>query len=124
MPPLEGHGRRARVDLHDLPGEGGHHALEDLVAGVEVVAHGAVVLVGLDDGVVGAHLEHVLARLRRAAVDAERVLGPVDRAPVGQIGLERGLDLPVLDELLDQVGERLCFVVHFLGCGGERCVSI
>ena len=97
MAPLEGNLRRASINLEHLPGKSGHHALEGLVGGVEGGAHGTVVLVALDDGVVGTDREHVLARLRRAAVDREGIRRLVDRAPVLQVHLVARLDLPVLD---------------------------
>ena len=101
MPPAERDLGRPRVHLEHLPRERGHHALERLVRRVEARAHRAVVLVGLEDGVVRADAEHVLARLRRAAVDREGVGRRVDRAPVRQVDLVARLDLPVLDQLLD-----------------------
>jgi len=81
--PPEGNLRRARINFDNLPGEGRHHLLEDPVASVEVDVGGAIVLVGGYDGVVGADLKHVLARLGRAAVDCEAVVGGVDCSPVG-----------------------------------------
>lgn len=96
--PLEGDDRGPAVNLEDLPGESGHHALEGLVTRGEVGAARAVPGVGrADDGVVRADLEHVLGGLRRPAVDGKRVDLRVHGPPVAQIRLERGLDLPVLD---------------------------
>jgi hypothetical protein len=85
------------------------------VAGVKVGAHGAIELVGLEDGIVRADLEHVLACLGGPAVDREGVRRRVDGAPVRQVRLVAGLDFPVLDEFLDQVGEAGRFVVGLLG---------
>jgi hypothetical protein len=60
----------------------------------------------------------VLAGLRGAAVHRELVRGPVDGAPVGQVDLVACFNLPVLDELLDEVWEGAGGVVAFLGWGG------
>lgn len=66
---------------------------------------GAVVLVGGDDGVVRPDPDHGLGRLGRAAVDGKCVCLGVHGPPVGDGRLERGLDLPVLDQVLDQILE-------------------
>lgn len=66
---------------------------------------GAVVLVGRDDGVVRPNLDHGLGRLCRAAVDGKRVRLGVHGPPVGDGGLKRGFNLPVLDQVLDEVLE-------------------
>jgi len=116
--PTKRHLWRAAKHLEHLPRKRGHHALERLMALVKVAVERAVVLVGLNDGVVRADLKHVLARLRGPAVDREDVVGRVDGAPVGEVELVRSLDLPVLDELLDEVGEALGGVVSFFGCKG------
>lgn len=107
--------RRAGVDFEHLPSKGGHHALEGLVAGGEVGVLGAVVLVGSNDSVVGANLEHMLRALRRLAIDGEGVVGGINGPPVLEAGLERGLDLPVFDQVLDQLDEAPGFMVHLLG---------
>lgn len=109
--PLERNGRGAAVHLEDFPGKRGHHALKGLVALAKVVVLRVVVLVGRDKGVVSAHAQHVLARLRRPAVEAECVAGLLDGAPVGQVGLEGSLDFPVLDEILNEVLEAARCVV-------------
>lgn len=123
MPPPKRHRRRAPVHLEHLPRKRRHHALERLVARVEAAAERAVELVGLDDGVVRPDLQHVLAGLRRAAVDAELVGRGVDGAPVGQVELVGCFDLPVFDELFDEVWEALGGVVCFFGWGGGTRVS-
>jgi hypothetical protein len=38
----------------------------------------------------------------------------VDCAPVGEDGLEGGFDFPVLDEVLDELGEGARYMVHLL----------
>lgn len=123
MPPPERDLGRATVHLEHLPREARHHALKALVARIEARAGRAVEFVGLDDGVVGAHLQHVLSRLRRPAVDREGVGRPVDSAPVGQVRLVARLDLPVLDELLDKVREAARRVVRFLGWRGVSVMN-
>lgn len=105
MPPAERHDGRPAVDLEDLPGKGRHHALEGLVARGKVRVPGAVVLVRGDDGVVRPDPDHRLSRLGRAAVDGKRVCLGIHGPPVGYGRLERGLDLPVLDQVLDQILE-------------------
>ena len=70
------------------------------MAGGEVGAGGAVVVVGGDDGIVRADLEHVLGVLLRPAVDGEGVVAAVNGPPVLQIRLERRLHLPVLHQIL------------------------
>jgi hypothetical protein len=54
---------------------------------------------------VRSDLEHVLSSLRRPSVDSKAVVIMVDGAPILQVGLERRLNLPVLDQVLDQVRE-------------------
>ena len=83
---------------------------------LEAVVRGAVVFVGSDQGVVRADPENLLARLRRSAVDRQRVRRPVDGAPVAEVRLERRLDLPVLDQLLDEVWQAAGRVVLLLAC--------
>lgn len=97
MSPSETDLGRSRKHLENLPRKSGHHALEGLVAGVEGRVEGAVELIGFDDGIVGAHVEHVLACLGRTAIDREGVVGHVDGAPVFEFCLVGRLDLPVLD---------------------------
>jgi hypothetical protein len=36
----------------------------------------------------------------------------VDGAPVGEDGLEGGFDFPILDEVLDELGEGARYMVH------------
>ncbi len=75
----------------------------------------AIPLVGSsNDGVVGADLEHVLTSLGWAAVDGEGVVFSIDRPPLSKLGLVRGLNLPVLDEVLHQIRERALFVAGLL----------
>ena len=110
MSPLESHDWRPAIHLEHLPRKGGHHALESLVAGCEVRVLRAVEVIGRDDGVVCPDFQHVLGGLRWAAVDGERVVGPVDGSPVGDVALEAGFQFPVLDEVLDEVWEGGCIV--------------
>lgn len=105
VPPAERHDGRPAVDLEDLPGKGRHHALEGLVARGKVRVPGAVVFVGGDDGVVSPDPDHGLGRLGWAAIDGKCVRLGVHGPPVGDGRLERGLDLPVLDQVLDQILE-------------------
>lgn len=121
MPPLKHDLGRARIHLEHLPREGGHHALEGLVRGLEGAVCGAVELVRGDEGVVGADFEHVLGGLGLAAVDRELVARLVDGAPVVKVHLVAGFDLPVLDQLLDQVGQGAGGVGAFLGWNNTRC---
>lgn len=114
--PPEAHLRGPRKDLEHLPRKGRHHPLEGLVAGVEGRVERAVVLVGLNDRVVSADVEHVLAALRGSAIDGEGVVGYVDCAPVFELGLVGRLDLPVFDQFFDEVWEGAGGVVCFLGC--------
>lgn len=44
-----------------------------------------------------AYLEHVLRTLWLRAIDGKRVVCVIDCAPVGEFGLERRLDFPILD---------------------------
>lgn len=111
--PLESYFRRTTVHLQDLPSKRRHHSLEGLVTGREVRVLGAVVLVRRDDGIVSAHLEHVLGSLRWTAIDCKGVVLVVYGAPVGQARLEGGLDFPILDKVLDKLWKTTGFVVHF-----------
>lgn len=105
MTPAESDGWGTGVDLEHLPREGGHHAFEGLVALLKVVVCRTVVLVARDDGIVGADLEHVVSGLRGAAVDREGVDRPVYGPPVVEVRLVRCFNLPVLDELLHEIGK-------------------
>lgn len=118
MPPLERHDGRLGVHLEHLPRERRHHALERLVARAEVHGARVVVFTGRQDGAVRADAQHVRRRHGRALVHRERVPRRVHRAPVRQPRLERGLDLPVLDEVLDEVGEAVRGVVAAFGFAG------
>lgn len=99
MPPPEGDLGWSAVHFEHLPGKCRHHPLEGLVRLREIRRGRAVVFVGGDDGVVCADLEHMLARLRWAAVDGEAVVVVVDCPPVLEVHLEGCFDLPVLDQI-------------------------
>lgn len=99
--PLEGDLGRTAIDFKDLPCEGWHHTLECFVAACKVRVHGTVVFVRRNDGVVCSDLEHMFACLARTSIDRKGVFGVVDGSPIGELGLERGFDLPVLDEVLN-----------------------
>jgi len=116
VPPLKGDSWRATVDFDNFPRKSWHHALESLVAGGKVGVLGTVVLVRSNDGIVRADLQHVLTRLRWSAIDREAVILVVDGAPVLETRLERGLDFPVLDEVLDQLWQAASSMVHLLAC--------
>jgi hypothetical protein len=91
------------------------------VASLKFDVRWAVILVRRDNGVVCAHLEHVLARLRRSTVDGEGVVGAVNGAPFGEGELVRGLDLPVLNQVFDELGQGSGLVVRLFAC---RAVSM
>jgi hypothetical protein len=86
--PPEADGRRPAVYLQNLPCEGGHHALEGLVAARKVRVVGRVVLVRCDDGIVRADLKHGLSAFGLGAIDSKRVVLVVDGSPVLESGLE------------------------------------
>jgi hypothetical protein len=67
------------------------------MAGCEIRVFRAIEVVGCDDRVVCPDIEHVLSRLRRTTVDREGIIWTIDRAPIGNVALEAGFDLPVLD---------------------------
>ena len=104
--PAEGDGGGTRVDLEDLPSEGRHHALESAVRVLVAVLLGVVVLRLGEEGVVGADTDHLGAGDVGSTVHGEGVLLLVDGTPVLVVGLERGLNLPVLDKVGDDVLER------------------
>ena len=116
MAPPKRHSWRPTIHLQHLPRKRRHHALKRLVALAEIILLRVVVLVGRDECVVGAHAEHVLARLRGAAVEAKGVARLLDCAPVGEVGFERGFDFPVFDEVFDEVLEAACFVACCFLC--------
>lgn len=116
MAPFKRHSRRPAIHLQHLPRKRGHHALKRLVALVEIILLRVIVLVCRDEGIVSAHAEHVLARLRGTAVEAKGVARVLDCAPVGEVGFERGFDFPVFDEVFDEVFEAACFVACCFLC--------
>ena len=60
------------------------------------------------------HFKHVLCALRLGAVDGEGVVRVVNCAPVIEDGLERGLNFPVFDQILDELWKGARFVVLLL----------
>lgn len=83
MTPPEGDLWWSTVDFENFPRKRRHHALEGLMTGCKVGGFGAVEFIRSDDGVVCAHLEHVIRGLGRPTVDCEAVVGVVNGAPVG-----------------------------------------
>ena len=115
MPPLECHHRWPTIHLEHLPRKSRHHPFERLVTARKIRLFRIVELVGCDDGVVRPDFQHVLCALGWTTIDRECVVGVVDGAPVGDVGLETGFHFPVLDEVLDEIGKGGCGVVFGFG---------
>ena len=114
MAPFEGDCWWATVHLKYLPSKRGHHALESLVAGCEVGIRRAVVLIGFDDGVVSANIEHVFRGLGTASVHSKGVVLVIDGSPVLQTRFEGCFDLPILDQVLDELRQAASDMVRRL----------
>lgn len=111
-----GRTRRSRVHFKNFPSKGWHHTLESLMARIEVWILRTVIIIGGNDSIVCTDIEHMLCRLRWSAIDRESIVGTVDCSPVFNMRFERCFDLPVLDQILNQIRETCCFVVLGLGC--------
>ncbi len=61
VPPLESHLWRTTVNLQHLPSRIRHHTLKCFVATAKVGVFRAIVLVRVDNGVIGSDFERVLA---------------------------------------------------------------
>jgi hypothetical protein len=76
---------------------------------------GAVVIIWCNDSIVGPNFQHVFARLRRATVHRECVVGTVDGPPVVEIWLKTGFYFPILDQIFNKAWEASSFVGLGLG---------
>jgi len=116
MPPFKSNQRWTAIYLQNLPRECWHHTLESLMTRGEVRILRTVVLVGRNDGVVRANFEHVFTGLWRPTIDGEGVTGLVNSAPVADRLFKTCFDLPVFDQVFDQVRKTSCFMVFCFGC--------
>lgn len=114
--PSEGHRGWTAVNLYNLPSKSWHHTLECLMGRCEIGIGRAVKFIRSNDGVISAHLEHILRGLRWPSVDRKGIVGMVNGPPILQVGFERSLDFPILDEIFHQRWQAGCFVGHLLGC--------
>ncbi len=101
--PLEYYNWWSAVYFKNFPGKCWHHTLESLMTRCKIGSLWRIVLVRSDDGIVSANFKHMFSRLRRTAIYRECVLMLVNGSPISDLGLERCLNFPILDQVLDKV---------------------
>lgn len=79
------------------------YSLESLVRGGEVVLCWGVQRVRGYDSIVGSNFQHVFTTLLWSTIHSECIFVLVNSAPVFKVGLERSLNLPVLDQVLNDL---------------------
>lgn len=107
--------RWSAVHLKNFPRKCGHHPLECFVARGKVGSLRAIVVVGRNDCIISAHVEHMRRRLRRSTVYGECVVVFINCAPIIQVGLERRFYFPVFDKVLHKLWKTSCLMGSALG---------